>query len=116
MPKSCLDGYLTPACATCSDWADGTDDRGLGCACHFPIHLCPDFAQMMREEELKSAREKNPIHMCDKCRHYNKCYRKHMSDEQESLQRAEVDLSGCPAYKELTIEEMFLGKKYNGGK
>lgn len=53
MPKSCLDGYLTEGCATCSDWADGTDGRGIGCACHFPIGDCPHFAKMMKEERKK---------------------------------------------------------------
>ena len=51
MPKSCLDGYLTEGCSTCPDWADGTDDRGIGCACHFPIDQCPHFAKMMKEDE-----------------------------------------------------------------
>lgn len=28
MGKNCLVEYLTPHCANCPDWADGTDDRG----------------------------------------------------------------------------------------
>lgn len=51
MPKSCFDGYLTKGCATCPDWADGTDGRGIGCACHFPIGECPHFAEMMKNDE-----------------------------------------------------------------
>lgn len=48
---NCFEGYLTPACKTCPDWADGTDGRGLGCACHFPIMHCPHFAKACKEEE-----------------------------------------------------------------
>ena len=46
MPKSCFDGYLTEGCATCPDWADGTDERGIGCATRFPIDWCPHFKKM----------------------------------------------------------------------
>ena len=53
MPKSCFDGYLTEGCKTCPDWADGSDDRGIGCACHFPIMQCPHFAKMFNEEEAQ---------------------------------------------------------------
>lgn len=50
--RNCLDGYLTEGCKTCPDWADGSDPNlGIGCACHFPIHLCPHFAKAMREDE-----------------------------------------------------------------
>ena len=56
--KNCFDGYLTEGCKTCPDWADGTDDRGIGCACHFPIMRCPHFAKMYNEEEaLRSAED-----------------------------------------------------------
>lgn len=51
MPKSCFDGYLTEGCATCPVWADGSDARGIGCACHFPIGECPHFAKIMKEDE-----------------------------------------------------------------
>lgn len=51
--KSCLDGYLTPECKNCPDWADGTDNRGIGCATHHPIMWCPAFAKMYEEEESK---------------------------------------------------------------
>lgn len=53
MPKSCLDGYLTEGCASCPDWADGSDDRGIGCAAHFPIMECPFFKKMVEEEEAQ---------------------------------------------------------------
>lgn len=33
--RNCLEGYLTPACKTCPDWADGTDGRGRG-SCSIP--------------------------------------------------------------------------------
>lgn len=48
---NCLEGYLTPACKTCPDWADGPDERGYGCACHFPIMDCPHYAKAYKEEE-----------------------------------------------------------------
>lgn len=44
---------LTTACATCPDWADGSDNRGCGCACHFPIMECPHYAKMFYERERK---------------------------------------------------------------
>ena len=63
--KSVFDGYLTDGCATCEDWADGSDDRGLGCACHFPIMECPHFAKMTKKEEAK-------MRICKNCYEYNK--------------------------------------------
>lgn len=57
MPRSCLDGYLTDGCRTCPDWADGTDNRGIGCACHFPIMHCPHFAAMYEQEEREEREE-----------------------------------------------------------
>lgn len=60
--RSCLDGYLTEGCKTCPDWSDGTNPTqlGVGCACHFPIHWCPHFAQAMRanEEAHRLAKDK----------------------------------------------------------
>lgn len=51
--RSCFDGYLTPACATCPDWCDGSDpERGFGCGCHFPIAWCDAFSQMTRLDSL----------------------------------------------------------------
>ena len=51
--RNCFDGYLTPACATCLDWCDGSDpERGLGCGCHFPIAWCDAFSQMTRLDSL----------------------------------------------------------------
>ena len=58
MPKSCFDGYLTEGCATCPDWADGTDERGIGCATRFPIDWCPHFKKMWEEEERKYKEER----------------------------------------------------------
>lgn len=69
MPKSCLDGYLTTACATCPDWADWSDGRGIGCATHYPISLCEHFAKMEGEET--ASRRK-----CKYCSHYNKVTKK----------------------------------------
>lgn len=58
MGKSCFDGYLTPECANCPDWADGSDPkRGIGCACNFPIGLCQAFAKTMEEDERKKAEQ-----------------------------------------------------------
>lgn len=53
MSKSCFDGYITPSCPICSDWANGTDSRGLGCACCYPISDCSHFAKMRAEESMK---------------------------------------------------------------
>lgn len=53
--RSIFDGYLTDACATCPDWADGSDPkRGFGCACHFPIMHCPHFAKVFEEDSRNS--------------------------------------------------------------
>ncbi len=57
MPKSCLDGYLTDGCKTCPDWADGTGERGIGCATHLPIMLCPHFKAMYEQEERERVAE-----------------------------------------------------------
>ena len=57
MAKNCLDGYLTEGCKNCPDWADGTDDRVIGCAAHFPIMLCPHFKAMCEAEESKENEE-----------------------------------------------------------
>lgn len=65
MGKNCLVEYLTPACATCPNWADGTDDRGIGCATHYPIMWCEHFSKMCQEEE--EARR-----ICQKCRNYDR--------------------------------------------
>lgn len=62
---NCLKGYLTPACATCPDWADGSDDRGIGCACHFPIGDCEHFAEMERNDPRNQ-------HQCRNCANYDK--------------------------------------------
>ena len=58
---NCLDGYLTPACANCPDWADGTDNRGIGCACSFPIMKCPHFAKAYEEEERQRRKERENL-------------------------------------------------------
>lgn len=52
MGRSCFYGYLTPECANCEDWRDGSNMKdGIGCACHFPIMQCPHFAKMCSEQE-----------------------------------------------------------------
>jgi hypothetical protein len=50
------------------------------------------------------------MHICDKCRFYNKCYPKNIDSYDESMKKAETELGGCPMYKELTIDEMFADK------
>ena len=51
---NCLDGYLTPECANCADWADGSDlSRGIGCCSTVPIMWCPHYAKAVEEEEKK---------------------------------------------------------------
>lgn len=67
--RSIFDGYLTPACATCPDWEDGTDpNKGFGCGTHYPISWCPHFAKMEKEEAEKM-REK--LHRCKNCHYYD---------------------------------------------
>ena len=50
---SVLDGYLTPECAACEDWSDGSDGRGLGCNTRVPIDWCPAFKKMMEDDERR---------------------------------------------------------------
>ena len=45
--------------------------------------------------------------ICDKCKEYDKCFPKDISPDKEALLRVEVEIGGCPCYKELTLEEMF---------
>lgn len=50
--KSCLDGYLTPECANCSFWCNGSDlSKGIGCSVPFPIDHCEAFKKMTESEE-----------------------------------------------------------------
>lgn len=51
------------------------------------------------------------MYTCDKCRFYNKCYPKTMNAYDERLGKAEVEIGGCPMYKELTIDEMFADER-----
>lgn len=54
---SCLDGYLTKACARCEYWEDGSDPNGsIGCGCPFPIMQCGAFAEMSeaKEKDMKA--------------------------------------------------------------
>lgn len=51
------------------------------------------------------------MYTCDKCRFYNKCYPKTMNAYDECLGKAEVEIGGCPMYKELTIDEMFADER-----
>lgn len=53
MPKSCLDGYLTPDCATCPDWRDGTKGTAIGCATRVPIDWCPSFKKVYEEDQKR---------------------------------------------------------------
>lgn len=46
------------------------------------------------------------MHLCDKCVRFNKCYKKGSWPTAE--QRADIALSGCRDYKELTVEAMFM--------
>lgn len=43
--RNCFEGYLTPDCASCPYWADGTE-ASVGCATPFPIMHCSSFARM----------------------------------------------------------------------
>ena len=54
------------------------------------------------------------MHICDKCRKFNKCYSKSGNTEADLNKRAEVELGGCSSYRELTLKEMFFDDK--GGK
>lgn len=64
---NCFDGYLVPECATCPDWADGSDpEKGLGCATCGPISECPYFAREEKKRE-QAARK------CYKCGWYRQC-------------------------------------------
>lgn len=50
--KSIFDGYLTPKCATCFDWKDGSDGS-YGCGTHYPIDWCKAFCEEMKKEKEK---------------------------------------------------------------
>lgn len=52
------------------------------------------------------------MHICDKCRKYNQCYPK--NGVANEFKRADIELGGCPNYRELTLKEMFFND--NGGK
>ena len=54
------------------------------------------------------------MHICDKCKLFDKCYSKSGNSEADMTKRAEVELAGCGNFKELTLKEMFLYP--NGGK
>ena len=54
--KSCLEGYLTPECANCSFWCNGSDpSKGIGCGVPFPIDHCEAFKKAFEEEENDNA-------------------------------------------------------------
>lgn len=61
MPKSIFtEGRnFTEGCGTCPFWADGTDNRGYGCAIPAPIMACPYFSKMYEEEEKKAKNSQN---------------------------------------------------------
>lgn len=48
--KNCFEGYLTPDCANCPYWADGTGNS-IGCAAPFPIMHCSSFERMYNAEQ-----------------------------------------------------------------
>ena len=49
------------------------------------------------------------MHLCDKCKKFNKCFPNNTWPTKEK--RAEVELSGCKDYRELTVESMFKPKR-----
>lgn len=50
--KNCFEGYLTPDCANCPYWADGTGNS-IGCAAPFSIMHCSSFERMYNAEQNK---------------------------------------------------------------
>ena len=53
--KNCLDGYLTPECANCPFWCDGSDkSKGIGCNVPFPIDHCDAFRKEYEKEQNNS--------------------------------------------------------------
>lgn len=48
------------------------------------------------------------MHICDKCKKYKKCYPHNEETKQEVTKKADISVGGCPNYRELTLEEMFL--------
>lgn len=57
--RNCLEEYLTPDCAACEFWADGSDPmRGIGCAAPFPIMHCESFAEQYEKDQEVSNKEK----------------------------------------------------------
>ena len=57
MGRNCLVEYLTPACATCPDWLDGTNGHGVGCGIHGPIMDCRAFREMWESENKVQEKE-----------------------------------------------------------
>lgn len=52
--RSCLDGYLTPECADCPFWCDGSSkSKGIGCGVPFPIDRCEAFKKMMDSIDMR---------------------------------------------------------------
>lgn len=49
------------------------------------------------------------MHLCDKCKKFNKCFPNNTWPTAEK--QAEVELSGCKDYRELTVESMFKPKR-----
>lgn len=54
------------------------------------------------------------MHICDKCKKFNKCYSASGKEESDLAKRAEVEANGCSSYRELTLKEMFFGGNKNG--
>lgn len=61
MPRSVITHgtNFTEGCSNCPFWADGSDDRGYGCAIPVPIMECPYFRKMCEAEEAKQKTENN---------------------------------------------------------
>ena len=48
------------------------------------------------------------MHLCDKCKKFNKCF---PNNTWPTKEQREVELSGCKDYRELTVESMFKPKR-----
>jgi len=52
--KNAFEGYLTPECAKCDFWKDGSNMKeGLGCAYPGPIDNCEAFRRAGEKEKLE---------------------------------------------------------------
>lgn len=51
------------------------------------------------------------MHICDKCKKCKQCYPDNMPEQKVKAKYEEVSAQGCNKYVELTVREMFLGKR-----